>query len=150
MVTTKNAILAMQQLALGSTKPRGRPPAWMSEGIRKKRGRPLGGKNKTKESCRCLTKFSDLDDLRTAFWAPSTNDQMNASAANALYVQRRSHGIGSAFITLLCHLILDQGDSTHTRDTRWMFHERFCLEGRGASCTYGCGGALGSRWLYYG
>jgi hypothetical protein len=33
-----------------------------------------------------LTKFPDLDDLRAAFWAPRSNNRMNASAANALYV----------------------------------------------------------------
>ena len=41
----EEAILSLERLAAGRGKRRGRPPAWMSE--TKKRGRPLGSKNKT-------------------------------------------------------------------------------------------------------
>jgi hypothetical protein len=46
------AILALELLALGQSKRRGRPPAWMTaakeKGL-KRRGRPPGSKNKPKE-----------------------------------------------------------------------------------------------------
>src|SRR5438128_1519184 len=41
----EEAILSLERLAAGRGARRGRPPAWMSEA--KKRGRPLGSKNKT-------------------------------------------------------------------------------------------------------
>ncbi len=41
----EEAILSLERLALGRGKRRGRPPAWMAE-TTKKRGRPLGSKNK--------------------------------------------------------------------------------------------------------
>ena len=47
------AILSVERLALGGAKRRGRPPAWMvsaksSELPVKKRGRPVGSRNKNK------------------------------------------------------------------------------------------------------
>jgi hypothetical protein len=49
------AILSVERLALGGAKRRGRPPAWMtsaksSELPVKKRGRPVGSKNKSAEA----------------------------------------------------------------------------------------------------
>jgi len=44
----EEAILAMQRLALGGGKRRGRPPAWMRNTIPKRRGRPPGSKNRPK------------------------------------------------------------------------------------------------------
>jgi hypothetical protein len=41
----EEAILSLERLALGRGKRRGRPPSWMVEA--KKRGRPVGSKNKT-------------------------------------------------------------------------------------------------------
>ena len=41
----EEAILSLERLALGRGRRRGRPPSWMVEA--KKRGRPLGSKNKT-------------------------------------------------------------------------------------------------------
>lgn len=41
----EEAIISLERLARGRGKRRGRPPAWLS--IAKKRGRPLGSKNKT-------------------------------------------------------------------------------------------------------
>ena len=46
------AILALELLALGQRKGRGRPPAWMTaakQNALKRRGRPPGSKNKPKE-----------------------------------------------------------------------------------------------------
>jgi hypothetical protein len=40
-------IIAMERLALGSRKHRGRPPAWMTAA--KRQGRPPGSKNKPRE-----------------------------------------------------------------------------------------------------
>lgn len=40
----EEAIMSLERLANGRGRRRGRPPAWMSEA--KKRGRPLGSKNK--------------------------------------------------------------------------------------------------------
>ncbi len=40
----EEAILSLERLATGRGRRRGRPPAWMSEA--KKRGRPLGSRNK--------------------------------------------------------------------------------------------------------
>jgi len=46
----ENAILTLEQLAQGRGRKRGRPPAWMSQGVvapvPKRRGRPPGSKNK--------------------------------------------------------------------------------------------------------
>jgi hypothetical protein len=44
-------ILALERLALGQGKRRGRPPAWMkaAETGLKRRGRPPGSKNKPKD-----------------------------------------------------------------------------------------------------
>jgi hypothetical protein len=42
------AIIVLQRIAAGRAKRRGRPPAWMSQ-MMKKRGRPPGSKNKPKE-----------------------------------------------------------------------------------------------------
>jgi hypothetical protein len=41
----EEAILSLERLARGRGRRRGRPPAWMTDA--KKRGRPLGSKNKT-------------------------------------------------------------------------------------------------------
>jgi hypothetical protein len=41
----EEAILTLERLARGRGKRRGRPPAWLTEV--KKRGRPVGSKNKT-------------------------------------------------------------------------------------------------------
>ena len=41
----EEAILSLERLASGRGRRRGRPPAWMAEA--KKRGRPVGSKNKT-------------------------------------------------------------------------------------------------------
>jgi len=41
----EEAILALERLASGRGRRRGRPPAWMSQA--KRRGRPPGSKNKT-------------------------------------------------------------------------------------------------------
>ena len=41
----EEAILSLERLARGRGRRRGRPPAWMVDA--KKRGRPLGSKNKT-------------------------------------------------------------------------------------------------------
>ena len=41
----EEAILSLERLARGRGRRRGRPPAWLSE--IKKRGRPIGSKNKT-------------------------------------------------------------------------------------------------------
>jgi hypothetical protein len=43
----EEAILTLERLAAGRGNRRGRPPAWMSE-AKKRRGRPLGSKNKPK------------------------------------------------------------------------------------------------------
>jgi hypothetical protein len=40
----EEAILSLERLALGRGRRRGRPPAWMTEA--RKRGRPVGSKNK--------------------------------------------------------------------------------------------------------
>jgi hypothetical protein len=42
------AILIFERLAVGRGRRRGRPPAWMTVG--KRRGRPLGSKNKPKDA----------------------------------------------------------------------------------------------------
>ena len=41
----EEAILSLERLARGRGKRRGRPPSWMVEA--KKRGRPVGSKNRT-------------------------------------------------------------------------------------------------------
>lgn len=41
----EEAIISLERLARGRGKRRGRPPAWLA--MAKKRGRPLGSKNKT-------------------------------------------------------------------------------------------------------
>lgn len=41
----EEAILSLERLARGRGRRRGRPPSWMVEA--KKRGRPIGSKNKT-------------------------------------------------------------------------------------------------------
>ncbi len=41
----EEAIMSLERLASGQGRRRGRPPAWMAEA--KKRGRPVGSKNKT-------------------------------------------------------------------------------------------------------
>jgi hypothetical protein len=43
----EEAIITLERLARGRGKRRGRPPAWMTN--IKRRGRPLGSKNKPKE-----------------------------------------------------------------------------------------------------
>jgi hypothetical protein len=45
----EQAILAIEELASGRGKRRGRPPAWMKDAP-KRRGRPPGSKNKTKQA----------------------------------------------------------------------------------------------------
>lgn len=42
----EEAIMILERLARGRSKPRGRPPAWMSQ--IKRRGRPPGSKNRAK------------------------------------------------------------------------------------------------------
>ena len=42
----EEAILSLERLAMGRGRRRGRPPAWMSVAAPRKRGRPLGSKNK--------------------------------------------------------------------------------------------------------
>ena len=42
----EEAILSLERLARGRGRRRGRPPAWMSVAT-KKRGRPVGSKNRT-------------------------------------------------------------------------------------------------------
>jgi hypothetical protein len=44
----EEAILTLERLAQGRGRRRGRPPSWMVEV--KRRGRPLGSKNKPKEA----------------------------------------------------------------------------------------------------
>jgi hypothetical protein len=44
----EEAILSLERLARGRGRRRGRPPSWMVEA--KKRGRPVGSKNKTTSS----------------------------------------------------------------------------------------------------
>jgi len=47
----EEAIIVLQRLSLGQGKRRGRPPAWMAVAkadAPKRRGRPLGSKNKPK------------------------------------------------------------------------------------------------------
>jgi hypothetical protein len=41
----EEAIVSLERLARGRGRRRGRPPAWMAE-LDKKRGRPVGSKNK--------------------------------------------------------------------------------------------------------
>lgn len=41
----EEAIISLERLARGRGRRRGRPPAWLA--MAKKRGRPLGSKNKT-------------------------------------------------------------------------------------------------------
>jgi len=43
------AMVALERIAAGQGKRRGRPPAWMTELKTKRRGRPPGSKNKPKE-----------------------------------------------------------------------------------------------------
>ena len=43
----EEAILSLERLARGRGRRRGRPPAWMTGVVAKKRGRPVGSKNKT-------------------------------------------------------------------------------------------------------
>jgi hypothetical protein len=46
----EETIIAIERLALGHGKRRGRPPAWMAAAnLPKRRGRPPGSKNKPKE-----------------------------------------------------------------------------------------------------
>ena len=44
----EEAIIVLERLAMGSSKRRGRPPAWMAalKGKPKRRGRPPGSENK--------------------------------------------------------------------------------------------------------
>ncbi|MBS1876917.1 MAG: hypothetical protein JSU00_27130 [Acidobacteria bacterium] len=44
----EEAIMTLERLARGRGKRRGRPPAWLAEV--KKRGRPVGSKNKTQSA----------------------------------------------------------------------------------------------------
>ena len=44
----EEAILTLERLARGRSRRRGRPPAWLA--TIKKRGRPPGSKNKSKEA----------------------------------------------------------------------------------------------------
>jgi hypothetical protein len=76
--------------------------------------------------------FSQLDDLRSAFGAPSAKNGMNGSAAQAEYVQRAAEWIRFTFLTPLGGVIFDHNDDVHTR----IFHE-LVLPGRKrrASCT---------------
>ncbi|HCC59187.1 MAG TPA: hypothetical protein DEQ47_18390 [Solibacterales bacterium] len=45
----EEAILSLERLARGRGRRRGRPPAWMAVAT-KKRGRPVGSKNRTREA----------------------------------------------------------------------------------------------------
>jgi hypothetical protein len=42
----EESILVLERLALGQGRRRGRPPKWMATKATKRRGRPLGSKNK--------------------------------------------------------------------------------------------------------
>jgi hypothetical protein len=42
-------IIVLERLALGQSKRRGRPPAWMAS-VAKRRGRPPGSKNRPKDA----------------------------------------------------------------------------------------------------
>ena len=42
----EEAIVSLERLAMGRGKRRGRPPAWMSDALPNRRGRPPGSKNK--------------------------------------------------------------------------------------------------------
>ena len=44
----EDAIISLERLARGRGKRRGRPPAWMKDAQERKRGRPLGSKNRVK------------------------------------------------------------------------------------------------------
>jgi hypothetical protein len=48
----EEAILTLERLARGRGKRRGRPPAWLAEV--KKRGRPVGSKNKTSNAAKAV------------------------------------------------------------------------------------------------
>jgi hypothetical protein len=102
-------------------------------------------------SVKGLLKFVNLDDLRATFWAPRANNRMDASTANALHVEGGSCRIGFTFVTLPGRFIFDHHDGVHGEVT---MRDEFsltllALEGRGASCAYEYGGALGSRCLNY-
>ena len=49
----EEAILSLERLARGRGRRRGRPPSWMVEA--KKRGRPVGSKNKTTAVAKALS-----------------------------------------------------------------------------------------------
>ena len=48
----EESIIALERLALGGGKRRGRPPQWMAAAGAKRRGRPPGSKNKPKTETR--------------------------------------------------------------------------------------------------
>jgi len=54
-VQLEEAILSLERLASGRGRRRGRPPSWMVEA--KKRGRPLGSKNKTTASSKATAQL---------------------------------------------------------------------------------------------
>jgi hypothetical protein len=62
-----------------------------------------------------LTNFLDLDHLRAAFWAPRADNRMNASAAQAEYIQRAPEWIGFTLMTLLRRVIFDHHNSVHDK-----------------------------------
>ena len=58
--------------------------------------------------------FPELDHLRLAFWAPSANDGMNATAADAKYVERAAKRIWFTLLTPLGRVIFDHHDDVHS------------------------------------
>jgi hypothetical protein len=51
----EEAILCLERLAMGRGRRRGRPPAWAMEITAKRRGRPIGSKNKTSAKAGAVT-----------------------------------------------------------------------------------------------
>jgi hypothetical protein len=54
----EEAIMSLERLARGRGRRRGRPPSWMAEA--KKRGRPVGSKNKTATPPKAATQQKTL------------------------------------------------------------------------------------------
>jgi hypothetical protein len=59
----EEAILSLERLARGRGRRRGRPPSWMVEA--KKRGRPVGSKNKTLHRSRSGSVLKKVIDQRS-------------------------------------------------------------------------------------
>ena len=69
--------------------------------------------------------FVDLDHLRPALRAPSANNRMNASAAQAEYIQGAAEQIGFTLATPLDRVIFDHHDGVH--GPAWKEEERPAL-----------------------